>query len=47
MSLQLTLLYHQLLTTCPINNYAILFENYCGSNFIVPGLNKVGETIIL
>ena len=43
MSLQLTPLYHQSLTTCPIDNYAILFENYYGSNFIVPGLNKVLE----
>ena len=47
MSLQLTPLYYQSLTTCPIDNYAILFENYCGSKFIVPSLNKVGETIIL
>ena len=45
MSLQFTSLYHQSLTTCPIDNYAILFENYCV--LIVPGLNKVGETIIL
>ena len=33
MSLWLTPIYHQSLTTCHIDNGAILFENYCGSKF--------------